>query len=286
MWQDAEYDKGLSQEEAVSDRHDLYDQHYGHMQDPVYSEIRAETFDDDLGQTGWLTLAELRTFMGRLSLNASCRVLEVACGGGGAAIAIAHEAGAHVVGVDVNHHAIQAASARAAAEVHNDRVLFRQVDARQPLPFESASFDGLFCNDAINHLGDRRALLAEWLRILKPGGRLLYTDPLVITGAITAEEFMARSTIGPNMFMPRGENELLLHEAGFQDVVCMDASDNVITLSARWRDVRSLHQQTLVALETEPGYAATQAFLSTVHVLAEEGRLSRYAFACRRPGRR
>lgn len=263
----------------------LYDQLYGRMMDPVYRQIRAVTFDEDLGQTGWLTAAELSDFVRRLHLSASCQVLDVACGSGGASVLMAHETGARVVGVDANEKAVNAALERAAREVRNDRVLFRVADATLPLPFEEHAFDAIFCNDAVNHLKDRRALLADWFRMLKPGGRILYTDPVVVTGMVSASEFAARSTIGEFVFVPRGENEMILGETGFRDVEVLDASDNIIELSCRWRDARAFHREALVRLETEAGYQALQDFLTTVHVLAEEGRLLRHAFCARRPER-
>ena len=263
--------------------HDLYEQHYGSMAEPVYREIRRETYRDDMGQTGWLTVGELQAFVAGLELTASCRVLEVACGSGGACVAMAHETGAHVVGVDASEQAVKGAIARAAAEIHNDRVSFRVADATCPLLFPECSFDAIFCNDAINHLDDRRAVLADWYRLLRPGGRLLYTDPVVVSGAVSAAEFAARSTIGEFVFVPRGENELLLGEAGFRCVRSMDASDNIIEISRRWRDARAWRRDDLVALEGEKGFLATQQFLNTAHLLAEEGRLARYAFMATRP---
>ena len=263
--------------------HDLYEQHYGSMAEPVYREIRRETYRDDMGQTGWLTVAELQRFVAAMELTASCRVLEVACGSGGACVAMAHETGAHVVGVDASEQAVKGATARAAAEIHNNRVSFRVADAARPLLFPGCSFDAIFCNDAINHLDDRRAVLADWYRLLRPGGRLLYTDPVVVSGAVSAAEFAARSTIGEFVFVPRGENELLLGEAGFRCVRSTDASDNIIEISRRWRDARVWRRDDLVALEGEKGFLATQQFLNTAHLLAEEGRLARYAFMATRP---
>jgi SAM-dependent methyltransferase len=262
----------------------LYDQHYGHMEDPVYREIRAETWGQDLGQTSWLTAGELQDFIQRLDLSASDRVLEVACGTGGAAVLMAHETGAHVVGVDVSTAAIAAASRRAAAEFGGDRVEFREVDADRPLPFEDEAFTAIFCNDAINHLADRRAVLGEFRRLLAPGGRLLYTDPVVVTGPISADEIAARSSIGPFLFLPRGENEMILGECGFVEVASVDATDNLITVSRRWREARAWRRDSLIVLEGEDAFLATQRFLNIVHGLAKEGRLSRHAFRALRPG--
>ena len=56
------------------------------------------------------------------------------------------------------------------------------VDASRPLPFGDGSFDAVISNDAMCHMADRPAVLREWYRVLKPGGRALFTDAMVVTG--------------------------------------------------------------------------------------------------------
>jgi SAM-dependent methyltransferase len=46
------------------------------------------------------------------------------------------------------------------------------------------------------HLPDRGRLLGECRRVLRPGGRLLYTDPVVVTGRVSSEESATRSSMG------------------------------------------------------------------------------------------
>jgi len=45
-----------------------------------------------------------------------------------------------------------------------------ELDITRPLPFESASFDGVVCQNVIECVADRNRLLAEIARILKPEG--------------------------------------------------------------------------------------------------------------------
>jgi ubiquinone/menaquinone biosynthesis C-methylase UbiE len=65
------------------------------------------------------------------------------------------------------------------------RVAFRLGDATQPLPFDDASFDALMCIDSMNHFPNRLEVFREWRRVLRPGGRALFTDPVAITGLVT-----------------------------------------------------------------------------------------------------
>jgi SAM-dependent methyltransferase len=39
----------------------------------------------------------------------------------------------------------------------------------------------LLCIDAVNHLRDRAGVFDEWVRLLAPGGRVLFTDPITVT---------------------------------------------------------------------------------------------------------
>jgi cyclopropane fatty-acyl-phospholipid synthase-like methyltransferase len=93
--------------------------------------VRRETYDEDLGQSSWITLAEAREWFRLLRLDAGSRVLEVGCGTGGVTRRLAMETGASAVGVDINPHGIEAASAAAAREAVASRVSFQVVDAER-----------------------------------------------------------------------------------------------------------------------------------------------------------
>lgn len=45
------------------------------------------------------------------------------------------------------------------------------------LPFRDASFDGIVCMNALHHMPDYRATLAEMFRVLKAGGRAVFAEP-------------------------------------------------------------------------------------------------------------
>jgi len=262
----------------VSGDVNLYDDHYGHLHDEAQAGVRRETYDEDLGQASWLTADEARRWFERLALAGSRTALEVACGSGGVTCEMARRTGAACAGVDVNPLGIEAAKARAAREGLSALVTFQVADAGARLPFPDGSFDAVFCNDSINHLPDRPAVLRDWYRLLRPGGRVLYTDPIVVTGPLTGDEMRARSSIGYFLFTPAGHNERLLGQAGFELLETLDVTDAVASVSRRWRDARERRRERLVALEGADGFEGVQRFLEAVHLLAAERRLSRFMY--------
>ncbi|HEX5011441.1 MAG TPA: class I SAM-dependent methyltransferase [Planctomycetota bacterium] len=257
---------------------DLYDGHYGHLSADAQVEVRRETYGEDLGQSSWMTAGEARHWFDLLRLGRGQRALEVACGSGGATREMAHHTGATCVGVDLNAHGIEAAQARAAGDGGAPSVSYQTVDAGGRLPFPDASFDAVFCNDAINHLPDRATVLQEWHRLLRPGGRVLFTDPIVVTGQLTSVEMRSRSSIGFYLFIPLGLNERLLEQAGFTVREVRDVTDAVASISRKWCDARARRRERLVPLEGLDGFEGLQRFLEVTHTLASERRLSRFMY--------
>ena len=180
----------------------LYDNVYGDFTSGAEAAVRQETYGEDLGQSGWLTAGEWLGFADRLGIGADSDVLEVGSGSGGPAVYLAIERGCRVTGVDINEHGVRNSAALAEARGVADRAQFRAVDASRPLPYSDGSFDAVVSNDAMCHIGDRCRVLRDWHRVLRPGGRALFTDAMVVTGLVSHEELATRSSIGFYLFVP------------------------------------------------------------------------------------
>jgi SAM-dependent methyltransferase len=152
------------------------------------------------------------------------------------------------------------------------------VDASKPLPFPGDTFDAVLSNDAMCHISNRLEVLAEWCRVLRPGGRMLFTDAMILTGVVSQEELAIRSSIGFYLFSPPGENERLIREAGFTLLSSQDVTAAAELIAKRWHAAREEHRGELVTREGEANFAGLQRFLACVHQLSAEHRLSRYCY--------
>lgn len=267
----------------MTEQIDFYNPTYGDFGAAVMEQIRRETYGEDIGQNSWLTADEMRRFHEMLELTSESEVLEVASGSGGPALFTAQTTGCRITGVDINEHAIAHANRMAILRALDARVRFQRVDASGTLPFAPDSFTAIICIDSINHLPDRWKVLAEWYRLLRPGGRVLFTDPIVVTGILSNDEMSIRSSIGYFVFVPPGENERFLNDAGFEVQATMDVTRNAAVVSERWYNARRDHRNDLLIIEDEDTFEGIQRFLNVVHRLSAEKRLSRIAFLARKP---
>jgi ubiquinone/menaquinone biosynthesis C-methylase UbiE len=99
------------------------------------------------------------TFRGNESL------LDVGCGNGGVATLLRERVG-EVVAVDVE----------ASPEWHDRPALTFQVANGESLPFDDASFDLVHSKDSLHHMETPERALAEYRRVLKPGGTALIVE--------------------------------------------------------------------------------------------------------------
>ena len=255
-----------------------YDAQYSQFATDLYAQVRREAFGEDIGQNGWLSADEHDLFIQWLAPTTQSCVLDVACGSGRPTLRIAERTGCIVHGIDVHERAIHEARAAAEQQGLAGHANFRQGDAAQTLPFVDSYFHALICCDAVNHLPDRAAVFAEWARVLAPGGALVFTDPITVTGALSNEEIMIRSSIGFFLFVPPGVNQRLLDEAGFVVTDVIDRTDNMARLAERWWQARAGHEDDLRRIEGDETFAGQQHFLQVAGTLAAERRLSRFAF--------
>lgn len=257
---------------------DLYDSAYANYGANVYQQVRVETYGEDFGQTSWVTTEESSEIPQLLELRPDSSVLEMGCGSGGYALHLAEKAGCRLVGIDINEPGVHNANQLALARGLASQVRFEQWDASKTLPFDDSTFDAVFANDVLCHLSGRARVLGEMCRVLKPGGRLLFSDALVIGGMVSHEEIATRSSIGFYVYSPPGENERLMEGAGFHDVCVRDTTRNAAAISERWREAREKRKADLAAVEGEANFTGLQRFLSCVHVLTSERRLLRYLY--------
>lgn len=99
-------------------------------------------------------------------------IAEICCGAGEALKLLAERMG-FGIGVDISVSMLEAAT----ANLDPDKTAFVQGDATR-LPLRDACFDSVFMMGGIHHVNDRPGLFAEIYRILKPGGRFYYREPV------------------------------------------------------------------------------------------------------------
>ena len=255
-----------------------YDANYENFQTQLYAEIRREAFGEDIGQSSWITADEQDRYLGQLGLGPGKRLLDVACGAGGPAIRIAEKTGCSLVGVDIHEDAVSAAKALAAERGLAGRAEFRTANAAERLPFGDSEFDVVICIDAINHLPEREQVLSEWARVLEPGGRLLFTDPITVTGPLTKDEIAVRGSIGFFLFVPTGYDERVIADCGLKLIVREDVTQNMADLAQRRGSARASRAKFLREIEGDDSYEHQQQFFDVAACIAKERRLSRFLF--------
>lgn len=151
-------------------------------------------------------------------------VVDVGCGSGYALPKLAQRfLPRELIGVDIDPDMLKAARAEV-ARADIDVRLIESSSARMPLP--DAYADLLFCHQTFHHLVEQQQALAEFLRLLKPGGILLFAE----STRRYIHSWMIRALFRHPMEVQRSAPEYLqmLRGAGF------DVPENAISYPYLW----------------------------------------------------
>lgn len=139
-----------------------------------------ENVDSEPDARFWIaTLDRLRTepfyrdlktsILEHLNVREGGRYLEVGCGTGADSIAARDRGPCCVVGTDGSHAMVQEARRRG--------LYTALVAAAESLPLADGAFEGCWAERVSQHLAAPDAALQEMMRVLKPGGMIIVTDP-------------------------------------------------------------------------------------------------------------
>jgi ubiquinone/menaquinone biosynthesis C-methylase UbiE len=137
----------------------------------VFDEI-ASGYDDDLFHQ---VVAE-KLVIGVADAPSPGLVLDVATGTGAAAFAALQHLGAHeVAAIDLSSRMIDRAKTKALVQDPSGKITWH-VGPAVPAPVQAASTDLVVCASSLHFLGAEA--LKDWLRVLRPDGRLAFSVPL------------------------------------------------------------------------------------------------------------
>ena len=163
------------------------------------------------------------------------RVLDVGCGTGGASRLLAAEYGCHVVGVDITAAFVEVANWLSKATGLADHTRFHCADAAS-VPLAPESFDRVWCQHALMNMPHVPRVLAEWRRLLVPGGCVLLHEVVAGDNAepLALPVPWAR-TPATSHLRSREQLERTMALSGFEPLRVDDVTDSALA----WREAHS-----------------------------------------------
>ena len=126
---------------------------------------------------------EAHAIIADLALPEGSRGLDVGCGVGLYALWLAEAVGprGHVLGVEPSEERVAEARALVGGQLPTSRLEFREGDATK-LELADGTVDWVWCGDVLHHVQDTARALAEFTRVLKPGGRVVVKESQLLHG--------------------------------------------------------------------------------------------------------
>jgi SAM-dependent methyltransferase len=161
-------------------------------------------------------------------VHAGMHVLDVGSGIGGPARTLAAEFGCRVTGIDLTAEFCRAAAMLTSRVGLSDRVTFRQGNALD-MPFADGTFDMVWTQNTLMNIADKRRLVHETHRVLRPGGCLALEA--IMAGPVSPIYVPVFWASNPTLsfLSPPEEIRQLLIASGFTEIAWENVTPRAIT---------------------------------------------------------
>lgn len=141
----------------------------------VWREVFGDEYPAGLDPFSGVSVSELERIAAEVHVAEGDTIADLGCGRGGPGLWVAMATGADLIGIDISSTALDAARERATRLGLDGRARFHET------PFEDTglpegSVDALISIDALLFSTDKPAALIEFRRLLRAGGRLVFTS--------------------------------------------------------------------------------------------------------------
>lgn len=236
----------------------------------------------------------LDDYLNEMSIDRTARVLDMGCGTGLAARAIARreDFSGHITGVDLSPYLVAAAKRLASEERLAEHLEFLAGDVRT-LNFADGSFDAVIGHTLLSHVEDPLAVLKEAARVVRPGGMigvfdgdyasLTFDHPDPVKGKAYDEALITALVTNPRVMrqLPR-----LLQAAGLELVASASYVLSEIGKADFWASAIDAYRK-LVAKAGVMTEREANAWAAALHGDSDAriffGSSNYYAYVARRP---
>ncbi len=141
----------------------------------VGREVFGSEYPEGVEPHSFVSRTELARFSAEVMVGETGHLVDVGCGRGGPGLWVAAHTGARLTGVDIATSALSAAEQRARSLGLAARAEFVQ-GSFESVPLENGSVDAVMSVDALLFSPDKQVALGELGRVLRRGGRLVFTS--------------------------------------------------------------------------------------------------------------